>query len=60
MVTHPLSVQEIPVQSPAPSRVLCLIFCFVVVVFLLFLSKNTLFVTEVCYSFYNFKLFSIP
>ena len=39
---------------------LYLIFCFVVVVFLLSLSKNTLFVTKVCYSFYNFKQFSIP
>ena len=38
---------------------LCLIFCFVVVVFLLFLSKHSLFVTKVCNSFYNFNLFSI-
>jgi len=38
---------------------LCLIFCFVVVVFLLYLSKNTVSVTKVCNSFYNFNLFSI-
>ena len=38
---------------------LCLILCFVVVVFLLFLSKNTLFVTKVCNSFYNVNLISI-
>ena len=37
---------------------LCLIFCFVVVVFLLFFFKNSLFVTKVCNSFYNFILFS--
>ena len=39
--------------------VLCLIFCFVVVVSLLFLSKNTLFLTKVSNSFYNVNLFSI-
>jgi len=39
--------------------VLCLIFCFVIVVFLLFCQKNTLFVTKVCNSFYIFNLFSI-
>jgi len=39
---------------------LCLIFCFVLVVFLLFCQKKTLFVTTVCNSFYNFKLFRIP
>jgi len=37
---------------------LCLIVCFVVDVFLLFLSKNTLFITKVCNSFYNINLFS--
>jgi len=38
---------------------LCLIFCIVVVVFLLFLSKNTLFIAKYCNSFYNVNLFSI-
>ena len=38
---------------------LCLIFCFVVVVLLLFLSKNTLFIAKYCNSFYNVNLFSI-
>ena len=36
---------------------LCFIFCFVDVVFLIFLSKHTLFVTKVCNFFYNFNLF---
>ena len=38
------------VQFLRPARVLCLIFSFVVVVFLLFCVQNTLFVTE----YYNF------
>jgi len=38
---------------------LCLIFCFVVLVFSLFLSKNTLFVTHFCNFFCNVNLFSI-
>jgi len=38
---------------------LCLIVCFVVVVFFLFCKKNTLFVTKVCNSLYNFNSFSI-
>jgi len=37
---------------------LCFIFCFVVVVFLLF-CQNTLFVTKVCNSFYNINICSI-
>jgi len=37
---------------------LCLIFCFVVVVFLLFV-QNTLFITKVGNSFYHINLFSI-
>jgi len=38
---------------------LCLIFCIVVVVFLLFCPKNTLFIGIYCNSFYNVNLFSI-
>jgi len=53
VVTHPLWVQEVP------QGFLCLIFCIVVVVFLLFLSKNTLFIAKYCNSFYNVNFFSI-
>ena len=38
---------------------LCLIFCFVVVVFLLFCPKTQIFITKVCNFFYNINLFSI-
>jgi len=38
---------------------LCLIFCIVVVVFLLFLSKNTVFIAKYCNSFNSVNLFSI-
>jgi len=38
---------------------LCLNFCFVIVVFLPFLFKNTLFITKVCNFFCNVNLFSI-
>jgi len=38
---------------------LCLIFCIVVVVFLLFFSKNTLYIAKYCNSFNNVNLFSI-
>jgi len=60
VLKHPLWVQEVPGSIPRLRQgVLCLIFCFVVVVFLLFLSKNTLFLTKVSNSFYNVNLFSI-
>jgi len=59
VVTHPLWVQGSRVQSPAPARVFMFDFCIVVVVFLLFLSKNTLFIAKYCNSFYNVNLFSI-
>jgi len=55
VVTHQLWVQEVPGSIQG---FLCLIFCFVVVVFLL-LVQNTLFITKVCNSFYNINLFSI-
>jgi len=56
VVTHPLWVQEV-LGSIIGS--LCLIFCIVVVVFLLFLSQNALFISKYCNSFYNVNLFSI-
>ena len=60
MVTHPLLVREVPGSIPDSGKgFLSLIFCFVVVVFLIFLSKNTLLITKVCNSFYNIYLFSI-
>jgi len=63
VVRQPLWVQEVPgsIFGCGKSRVqflavvLCLIFCFVVGVFLLFV-KNTLFVTKFCNSFWNVNL----
>jgi len=49
-----------PVFNPRLQQgFLCLIFCFVVVVLLLFLSKNTLFIAKYCNAFNNVNLFSI-
>ena len=60
VITHPLWVQEVPGSIPGSGKgfyvwffVLLLLLCFY------FLSKITLFVTKVCNSFYNVKLFSI-
>jgi len=59
-VTHPLWVQEVPRSVPGSGKVFYVsFFCFVVVVFLLFCQKKTLFVTKICNSFYNVNLFSI-
>jgi len=54
VVTHLLWV-----QPSAPTRVFMfdLLFCYCCV--FTFLSKNTLFITKVCNSFYNINLFSI-
>jgi len=62
VVTHPLCVQEVPGLIPCSGK--CFYFWFFVSLLLLllcfyFLSNNTLFVTKVCNSFYNFNLFSI-
>jgi len=60
VVTHPLWVQEFPGSIPGSAKGFYVwFFVFVVIVFLLFLSKNTLFVTKVCISLYNVNLFSI-
>jgi len=60
VVTHPLWVREVPSSIPGYGKgFYVLFFCFSVVVFLLFLSKNTLLITQVCNSFYNITLFSI-
>ena len=60
VVTHPLWVQEVPCSIPSSGKDFYVwFFCIVVVVFLLFCQKITLFVTQVCNSFYNFNLFSI-
>jgi len=41
MVTHPLCVKEVPGSIPGSGKdFLCLIFCFVVVAFLLFVQKH--------------------
>ena len=59
VVTHPLWVQEVSGSIPGSgngfyiSFFLCCCFVFI------FLSKNTLFVTKVCNSFYNVNFFSI-
>jgi len=60
VVTHPLWVQELPGSIPSSGKGFYVwFFCFVVDVFLLVLSKNSLFVTKVCNSFYNLNLFII-
>jgi len=60
VVTHPLWVQEVPGSIPSSGKGFYVwFFCIVVVVFLLFLSKNTLFIAKYCNSFYNVNLFSI-
>ena len=46
-------------SSRLPQGFFCCFFCLIVVLFSLFLSKNTLFVTNVCNSFCNVNLFSI-
>ena len=54
MVTHPLWVQKVPGSiSRLRQGVLCLIFCFVVVVFLLTVQKHI-----ICHKILQF-LFSI-
>jgi len=57
VVMHPLWVQEVPSSIPSSGKgfYVCFLFCCVFT----FLCKNTLFVTKVCNSFYNFNLFSI-
>jgi len=59
VVTHPRWMQEVPGSIPGSGKgfyVWC--FCSVVVVFY-FLSKNNLFVTKFCNSFFNVHLFSM-
>ena len=58
VVTHPLSVQEVPGSIPGSGKGFCLIFSIVVVVFLLFVQKHLIF-TKFCNSFFNIYLFSI-
>ena len=59
VVTHPLWVQEYPGLIPGSGKeFLCLIFCFGVVVFLLFV-QNTLSVAQCCNSFCSVNLCSI-
>jgi len=58
VVTHPRWVQESLVQSPAPARVFMFDILFCCCCVFTFLSKNTLFITKVCNSFYNINLFS--
>ena len=58
MVTHPLWVQDVPGSIPGSGKGFYVSF-FALLCFYFFV-KNTLFVTKVCYSFYNFNLFSIP
>jgi len=57
VVTHPLWGKRSRVQFPAPARVLCLIFCIVNVVFLLFVQKR-LICHKFCNSLFNVYLFS--
>jgi len=60
VVTHPLWVHEVPCSIPGSGKVfLCLIFLFCCWCGFSFLSKNTLFITNVCNSSYNINLFSI-
>jgi len=59
VVTHPHWVQEVPGSNPGSGRVFMFDFLFCCCCVFTFLSKNTLFVSKVCNSFYNFNLFSI-
>ena len=60
VVTHLLWVQEVPGAMPGSSKGFLFVFllCCSCCVFT-FLSKNTLFVTNVCNSFYTVNLFTI-
>ena len=60
VVTHPLLVQEVPGSIPGSGKGFYVsFFALLLLCFSFFLSKNTLFVTKVCNSFYNVNLFSI-
>jgi len=59
VVTHPLWVQAVRVQSPDPVRVFMFHFLLCCCCVFPFFVKNTLFVTKVCNYFYNVNLFSI-
>ena len=50
MVTHPLRVQEVPGSILGSGKGFCLIFCFIVVMFLLFVQKHD----------YMSQIFAIP
>ena len=58
MVTHPLSVQEVPGSIPGSGKGFYVLF-FALLLCFYFFVKNTLFVTKVCNSFYNVSFFSI-
>jgi len=59
VVTYPLWVQEVPGSIPGSSKGFMFDFLFCCCCVFTFLSKNTLFITKVCNSFYKINLFSI-
>jgi len=61
VVTHPLWVQEVPGSIPGSSKGFYVSFFALLWLSFYFFFKNTLFVTNVCNSFYryNVNLFSI-
>jgi len=59
VVTHPLWVQEVPGSIPGSSKGFYVWFLVLLLLCFYFLSKNTLFVTKFCNSFYNVNLLSI-
>jgi len=59
VVTHPLWVQEFPGSIPGSGKGFYVSFFALLLLCFYFSVKNTLFVTNVCNSFYNVNLFSI-
>jgi len=59
VVTHPLWVQEVPGSTPGSGKGFYVSFFALLLLCFYFFVKNTLFVTNVCNSFYNVYLFSI-
>jgi len=57
VVMHPLWVQEVSI--PSSGKGFYVWFFVLLLLWFYFFVKNTLFVTKVCNSFYNFNLFSI-